>query len=320
MIGKLQRIPLRHVWRHEERDFSSWLSENIEVLGDAIGVRLNTPEREGSAGDFSVDLVGTDEDGETYIIENQLDRSDHDHLGKLITYSAAYGARIAIWIVGDSRPEHTAAVAWLNQSDTTAYYLLKAEAIKIGDSQPALNLTRLVGPSNEVRTVGDEKRAIQTRHQERKAFWTSLLTKANTELPVHRNRSPSDDTWLDATAGARGMSYIYWINQNAWRVTLHLYDESPSWNKAAFQYLESKRVQVDSDFGQGLEWDSRPGERMSELVYRSNRGGYRSPEPERLKVQAEMVDAMKRLYHATKGHLKAAADHANELERSGKLE
>jgi hypothetical protein len=317
MIGKIQRFQLREVWKHEERDFSSWLCENIDVLNEALGLELMAPERERSAGSFSVDLSGEDRDGDSYIIENQLERSDHDHLGKLVTYAAAFGAQTVIWIVADARPEHAAAVAWLNQSGVSSFYLVRAEAIRIGESAHALSLTQIIGPSAEIKAVGENKRELQSRHQERKAFWSALLPIANAALPIHKNRSPNDDTWLDAAAGARGMSYIYWINQAAWRVTLHLYDESPSWNKLAFEYLVAKRAQIDAEFGAGLEWDPRPDERLSEIVHRSSRGGYRSDESEKTRVIRDMVDAMRRLHAATKSYLKPAAEYATERERAG---
>ena len=120
MIGKLQRVPLREVWPHEALDFTKWLENNIDVLNDAIDRSLSSPESEQSAGDFSVDLVAKDESGNLVIIENQLEKSDHDHLGKLITYLTAIGAKTAIWIVADPRPEHVGAISWLNESSAAS--------------------------------------------------------------------------------------------------------------------------------------------------------------------------------------------------------
>ena len=89
MIGKLQRVPLREVWKDEARDFTPWLQENMDVLNDVLDFTLSNVEREQSAGDFSADLTAEDESGNTVIIENQLEKSDHDHLGKIITYLTA---------------------------------------------------------------------------------------------------------------------------------------------------------------------------------------------------------------------------------------
>ena len=98
-------------------------------------------QREKEAGAFSVDLVGEDASGRVVVIENQLEKSNHDHLGKLVTYSAAVGAGVAVWIVADARPEHVAAVAWLNEMGGIAIYVVKVEAIRISESPPAPLLT-----------------------------------------------------------------------------------------------------------------------------------------------------------------------------------
>jgi len=147
MIGKIQRLTLREVWKHEALDFTTWLQENLDVLNEAIGTTLVTAEREKDAGDFSVDLVAEDDTGKVVIIENQLEKSDHDHLGKIITYLTALEAKAAIWLVKEPRPEHVRAVAWLNESQAAAFYLVKVEAIKIGQSDAAPLLTLITGPS-----------------------------------------------------------------------------------------------------------------------------------------------------------------------------
>lgn len=113
-------------------DFTQWLQENIGVLNDALDLNLVNVDREKAAGDFSVDLVAEDDGGRTIIIENQLEKSNHDHLGKIITYLTGMGARAAIWIVSDPRPEHVAAVAWLNEASGAPFYMFKVEAVRIG--------------------------------------------------------------------------------------------------------------------------------------------------------------------------------------------
>ena len=133
MIGKIARVPLREVWKHEALDFTRWLEENIDVLNEVLDLSLTAAEREQPAGDFNVDLVAEDEAGDPVVIESQLGKSDHGHLGKVLTYLAAVGAKRAIWIVADPRPEHVGAISWLNESSSGFFYLLKVEAIKIGE-------------------------------------------------------------------------------------------------------------------------------------------------------------------------------------------
>ena len=134
--GRIEKVPLRAVRLGEAADFTTWLEKNVEVLNDALEISLVSAEREQAAGAFSVDLLAEDANGHTVVIENQLGRSDHDHLGKLITYLSNFDAPTGIWIVGDPRPEHVTAMAWLNEG-AADFYLLKADAIQIDGPPPA---------------------------------------------------------------------------------------------------------------------------------------------------------------------------------------
>ena len=111
VVGKVRRVKLREVWKHEAIDFTRYLQDNLELISEVTNLNLVSAEREQSAGSFFVDLLAEDADGSAVVIENQLERSDHDHLGKLITYLAAFNAKAAVWIVSEARPEHVAAIA-----------------------------------------------------------------------------------------------------------------------------------------------------------------------------------------------------------------
>jgi len=185
VIGKIERVPLREVWPHEAYDLTTWLEENVDVLDDAVGLGLVAAEREQTAGAFSVDLVAQDAGGRTVVIENQLERSDHDHLGKLITYTAMTDANVAIWIVSEPRPEHVRAISWLNDSAPADFYLLKIEGIRIGESPPAPLLTLIVRPSAEGRQAGEVKKEIAEGASIRRRFWTELLDRARQRTRLH---------------------------------------------------------------------------------------------------------------------------------------
>ena len=150
MIGKLEHVPLREIWRHEARDFSSLLFENCDVLSDQIGISIAPLEKEKSVGPFNVDIWAEDSNGGTVIIENQLEKTDHDHLGKLFTYMSNLDAKIGIWISSHPRNEHRTAITYLNEiaPADTAFYLVKLEAYRIGESQPAPLFTVEAGPSD----------------------------------------------------------------------------------------------------------------------------------------------------------------------------
>jgi hypothetical protein len=156
-IGKLERVALREVWKHEAHDFTQWLQENIDVLNATLDLNLVNVDREQDTGAFSVDLVAEDAGGGTVIIENQLEKSNHDHLGKLITYLSGMGAKAAVWVVSDPRPEHVAAVAWLNESSSAEFYMVKVEAVRIGTSPPAPLFTLSSGHRRKRKTLGRQK-------------------------------------------------------------------------------------------------------------------------------------------------------------------
>jgi hypothetical protein len=148
------------------------------------------------------------------IVENQLEKSDHDHLGKLLTYLVAIGAKTAVWIVSEPRPEHVNAVSWLNESSPASFYLVKVEAIRIGESSPAPLLTKVVGPSEESREVGETKKEWAERYTLRRRFWTKLLEKSTKMTRLHANISPSRYNWLGTSAGVSGLNYNYTVRQH----------------------------------------------------------------------------------------------------------
>jgi hypothetical protein len=201
-IGRLERVSLREVWDHEAYDFTRWLEGNIDVLNEALNLTLVNVDREQAAGAFSIDLVAEDEGGGKVIIENQLEKSDHDHLGKLITYLTALGARAAVWIVAEPRPEHVAAVAWLNDSSSADFYLVKVEAVRIGGSPPAPLLTLIVGPSADTESVARSKKEFAERYDERARWWSLLVKRPDAKL--HAHITPGIYSWIGTSAGIRG--------------------------------------------------------------------------------------------------------------------
>jgi hypothetical protein len=215
MIGKIVRKPLREVWKHEALDFTTWLLENIDVLSEALDLPLQDAKREQAAGDFSVDLVAEDGSGNTVVIENQLEKSNHDHLGKLITYLAALDARVAVWIVSEPRPEHTNAITWLNESQQASFYLVKAEAICIDNSAPACLFTLITGPSEETREVGETKKEFADRDAIRRRFWETLLERARQKTKLYNTLSPTDYGWMAFASGKPGLSFLTSIAQHS---------------------------------------------------------------------------------------------------------
>ncbi|MBC8236473.1 DUF4268 domain-containing protein [bacterium] len=305
MIGKIERIPLRDVWEHEAYDFTQWLQDNIEVLNDVLDLDLSTPESEQSAGSFSADLVAEDESGNLVIIENQLEKSDHDHLGKLITYLVAVDAKGAIWIVADPRPEHVSAIAWLNESSAANFYLLKLEAIKIGESPPAPLLTLIVGPSEGSKEIGETKKEVAERFVVRQRFWTQLLETARNRTKLHANiMSPGQGNYVSTGAGKQGLSFNYVIRQHEVEVELYIDrgKDKDEENKLIFNQIAEHKDDIESTFGDTLEWERLEGKRACRIRKQINLGGYRD-EDKWSEVHDNMIDAMIRLEKALKSHI-----------------
>ena len=262
-IGKLERVPLREVWKHEAHNFSQWLEGNIEVLNEALDLRLANVDREAPAGSFSIDLVAEDEGGGTVIIENQLGKSDHDHLGKLITYATGLDAKAAIWIVSEPRPEHVAAVTWLNEAGSVNFYMVKVEAVRIDKSPAAPLFTLIVGPSEEAKDVGHAKKEIAERYSIRKRWWTQLLERAASKTNLHAHISPGEYGWVGASSGFRGLNYNYAVLQQECRAELSI-DRgkgADQENKHLFDQLAANRQAIESAFGEPLSWEHSEGTR-----------------------------------------------------------
>lgn len=304
MVGKIERVPLRDIWRHEAFDFTRWLEENIDVLNDSIGLSLSNAEREKSAGGFNVDLVAEDETGNPVIIENQLERSNHDHLGKIITYLTAIEAKTAVWIVADPRPEHIGAIAWLNDSSSANFYLVKVEGIRIGSSDPAPLLTLIVGPGDESKEVGETKKEIAERYTIRYKFWKALLQVAKDKSRLHAALSPGRYSWLGAGAGKSGLSYNYVTRQHDSNVELYIDrgEGCEQENEQIFDELMKNKNEIEKVFGEPLNWERLENRRACRISKKIVLGGYRD-EDKYPEIHKALVDAMCRFESSLKPYI-----------------
>ena len=301
-IGKLTRVPLREVWKHEAHDFTQWMEDNIDVLNNVLEFELVNVDREQAAGSFSVDLVAKDENGGTIIIENQLEKSNHDHLGKVLTYLTAMSARAAIWVVSDARPEHVAAIAWLNDSSTADFYLIKVEAVRIGESPAAPLLTVIVGPSDDT-TVHNQKKELAERYDIRRNWWTQVVSHPDSRL--HSHITPGAYSWIGVSAGVRGLSLNYVVTRDTCGAELYIdrgkgCDEE---NKSLFDQLLAFREDIEANVEMPISWERLDGKRACRVkIYVE--GGYRTPEEEWPDIHGQMITAMDVLHAAMQPKLK----------------
>jgi hypothetical protein len=308
MVSKLAKVDLREVWTSEP-NFTSWLYENIDILNEQLGIKLNALEKEKSVGPFFVDIMGEDQEGRPVIIENQLERTNHDHLGKVFTYLSNLEGKTAIWITSEPRPEHVTAISYLNEivPEDTSFYLLQLQAFKIGDSDPAPLFTVIAGPSSEASERGKIKKEFAGREKQRYEFFEQLLEKSNKKTSLFANVSPTGyQHWINAGAGKFGLGLSYVVKLNQSRVELFIAGLEAEQNKARFDTLKEKGNEIEAAFGEPLEWDYKEGRKQHYLRSYSKVGGLQD-EDKWSEIQDDLVDRMVRMEKAVKAHVKALA-------------
>src|SRR3989344_8095701 len=307
-ISKITKVSLRELWGKEDKDFTRWLEDNIEFLNEALDLNLSVIKREERAGPFRVDLFAEDDEGNKVIIENQLEKTDHDHLGKLITYLTNLEANIAIWITSDPVEEHIKAIEWLNEvaPDDVSFYLIKIEAKKIeGSDLVAPEFTIVKGPSEESKQLGEEKKEYAQRHILRREFWTKFLEKAKDKTKLYSNVSPSIYSWIGSGAGKSGIGYNLVITNKYARCEIYLDRgkefEEPNINKERFDQLLKNKEVIESVFGGKLNWERLDGKRASRISFRFEDSSLRDKESWE-NLHEKMVDTIVRMEKAFNKH------------------
>ncbi|MDA3049378.1 DUF4268 domain-containing protein [Campylobacter sp. JMF_02 ED1] len=276
-LGKLEEIKdLREIWKHEEKDFSQWLANkeenNIELLGNALGIEIEVEERESKIGNFELDILAKEINTDRkIIIENQLTETDHKHLGQIITYAAGKSADIIIWIVKKARDEHKAAITWLNEhtDKNIGFFLCEIKLYKIGSSDPAVKFEVIEQPNDWSKIMKEQDNTITPTEQERYDFWDKFnefaFNGTNKEFEKEFNkRSPSKDHWLNYAIGSS--EYNLAIEQirlkpQQIRVRFHIRD-----NKEIFANLYNKKDEIEQETGFKFDWQELPQKKASGIV------------------------------------------------------
>lgn len=267
-IGKIQKVKLRDVWRREDANFTTWLENNIDHLTDVLGFNINIESREKKVGPFSVDLYGEDDDGHNVIIENQLEKTDHTHLGQILTYLTNLEAKTAIWISSEPVEEHLKAIDWLNETtpDDIAFYLVQVEAVKIGeDSPPAPLFTVVRRPNIAIKQIGTEKKEIAQRHITRKEYWTHFLEKMNERSEICQTISPSIRAWLSVALGVSGVPMYIAVSNESVRTEIYIDTGDKEKNKKIYDYFFAHKDQIESDFKGKLLWQRMEDNKVSKV-------------------------------------------------------
>lgn len=301
-IQKIKRVPLRELWRKEDKDFTKWLEEHIDFLNDTIGFDITIESREEKVGPFKVDLYGEDNFGNKVIIENQLEKTDHNHLGQLITYLTNLGANIAIWICKEPTEEHAKAIDWLNEvsPDDISFYLIKLEAIKIGDESPAGPLfTVIKRPTTEKKQIGLEKKEYAQRHVFREKFWAQLLVEMNKKNSLFANVSPSTENWIGIGMGRGGFNLNLVISKKYARAEIYINRGETEENKKAFDSLYNFKDEIEKEFGGKLTWERMEDNVTSRIKHQLD-GVSVTNEEDWPKMNEFIIDTAERMHRAFK--------------------
>lgn len=301
-LGKLQEIDIRTVWAHEQYDFSSWLAkeENIKDLGDTLNLSLTDVETEKFVGSYRCDIICKDElTGKAVLIENQLEQTNHDHLGKIITYASGLDASVIVWIVSEARSEHASAIEWLNQntSDDVAFFLVEVHAYKIGDSDPAPMFKIIEQPNDFVKTVKSlsKKGELNESQTSRLEFWTQFNDVIEKKGKPFNIRKPSTDHWYSVAVGSSQCHIsIDLVNKDhKIRVGLWIAD-----NKDLFDEFFSHKDEIEHSVGEPLEWDRLDGKKASVISLNIKGLDFKKQDnyPELMSTTIEKVLAIKKSF------------------------
>jgi hypothetical protein len=273
-LGEIEVINPRGVWKHEERDFTPWVAENIAKISEVIGVPIIIEQTEQKVGNYELDIYGKVEGKDSIvIIENQLNSTDHVHLGQLLTYAGGLEASIVIWIATDVRDEHRSALEWLNRisNDKASFFLLRPEVIRIGDSKPAVKFHLEVGPSDFERRV---REIVETgdgpRHEFRMKFWEDLFHFLEEEQHKWaKNRRTTKDSWITSGVGRTGVNVNVSMAQGS-RIRVEIYFPNDE-DKKHFDKLANSKDKIENMLQrQEVSWERLDGAKASRFaVYRS---------------------------------------------------
>lgn len=263
-LGKLEPVALREVWSNEASDFTPWLTneENLNTLAEALGIsELVLENTEVYVGDFKLDILCTDGD-ENVVIENQLEKTNHDHLGKILVYAAGIGAKKIIWIAESFRQEHMAALQFLNENTTEKlnFFGVEIKVWKIGDSLFAPQFEVVVKPNGWTKSAREQARITANTsptEQLQLRFWTALVEHLSKNAPNIRPQRPHPKHWLVIPIGRSGFQLNPKVHTREHQLGVELWISCPQ-AKQHFSNLFAQKEQIENQLDFELDWQELP--------------------------------------------------------------
>lgn len=268
-LGVFNKVDLREVWHHEEYDFSKWLAEekNIELLSSEIGIEFDNVQTEAPSGRYSVDILAEEEGtGRKIIIENQLEITNHDHLGKIITYASGYDAEIIIWLVRDFREEHKQAIDWLNENTDSKInlFLIRVELWRIDDSPVAPKFNIISQPNDWAKALKENKKEgeLSDVKMMQLDFWNKFKTYAEDHKTKLKLRKAQPQHWYDISYGSSISHLSLTINTQTNQLGCEIYVPN---SKETYEYLKLNKEEIERESGSKLEWMDLPDKKASRI-------------------------------------------------------
>ena len=273
-LGILRPVTLREVWAHEAQDFTPWLVENLVRVGDLLGMDLEFIAREAPVGRYSLDILAKETGtNRTVIIENQITCTDHDHLGKLLTYAGGHEASIVVWVAESFTDEHRQAINWLNEhtDEATEFFCVGIEVLQIDDSRPAANFKLVVTP-NEWQKSRKNVVSVQAseKHERYRHWFQGLIDELRDKHRFTRARQGQPQNWYSFSSGTAGLQYSTFYKADG-RLAAEIYIDTGNkeQNKAIFDAAFADRTKYEAEMGLPLSWERLDNRQASRIaVYR----------------------------------------------------
>lgn len=276
-LGRLRRVAdPRGVWAMEAGDFTPWLAENLDVLADELGLVLTTVATEVPVGSFYLDIQAETEDGRPVIVENQLARTDHGHLGQLLVYASGLEAAVVVWVAPDFRDEHRRALDWLNERTDTGvdFFGVKIGVVQIGAAGPRAPVFEVVARPNAwqkdvketTAVAGAGSGVITPANAARQDFFADVLTDVVTKKPGIRLPRRGKDSWISFASGPFGYWSISFDRTNRCQIEAYIDTGNKTSTKELFDEMAAESGRWTADTGLPLEWQRRDELRSSRIV------------------------------------------------------
>ena len=330
-LGRIEEVDLRQIWQDEADDFTPWLAEHLDLLGEALDLNLDLVETEGQVGSFAVDVVADAGSG-LVVIENQLEQTDHSHLGQLLTYAAGRDARILIWITPQFRDEHRAALDWLNHwtPEEIEVYGVEVRAIRIGDSLPAPEFRAVAFPNSWSRGVSSRtKSALSESKEQFRAFYQPLIDQARERgLTDRRNATGVSYQHIAESAADGDIQYVVQLrsrSKNQVSVALDIRASDAGWNRRTLpaewnrqilDRLRDRQPEIEAGLEFEIDWD-KPNRGRSQGIQVFDTGSLDDPPERQDEVRKWMLNTVVALKSVLDPHLQEIVAELDAKEAEG---